>query len=144
MSEKPVGTKRLAARQHTCPKCFAPPGVPCEAKDGRERWSVHRQRLRGVTSDIIRNMPFRSSEEFYNCDAWRRVRYQALKLHGGACQLCGDRARVGAPLHVDHIKPRSKFPDLALDITNLQILCEGCNVGKGASDTTDWRSNGNR
>ncbi|MFC6439812.1 HNH endonuclease [Bowmanella sp. JS7-9] len=33
-------------------------------------------------------------------------------------------------LHVDHVKPRAKFPELALDINNLQILCETCNLGK--------------
>ncbi len=46
---------------------------------------------------------------------------------------------MGIPLHVDHIKPRSKYPDLALDINNLQILCESCNLGKGAWDETDFR-----
>lgn len=42
-------------------------------------------------------------------------------------------------IHVDHIKPRSIFPSLELDISNLQILCEACNLGKGAWDQTDWR-----
>jgi 5-methylcytosine-specific restriction endonuclease McrA len=132
--------KRFVAKSHTCPKCFAPPDVPCESKDGRARSSVHRERLKGIDSDLLRNMPFRPSSEFYSSDAWRRVRYQALKKNGGACQLCGDRPRLGKPIHVDHIKPRSKFPDLALDVNNLQILCADCNLGKGAADATDWRN----
>jgi 5-methylcytosine-specific restriction endonuclease McrA len=40
---------------------------------------------------------------------------------------------------VDHIVPRSKRPDLALDISNLQTLCGRCNRGKGSWDQTDWR-----
>lgn len=36
-------------------------------------------------------------------------------------------------------KPPSKFPDLALVLANLQILCEDCNLGKMARDQTDWR-----
>lgn len=92
-----------------------------------------------ITSDVIRNLPYVSASEFYLSESWRRVRYEALRRYGGMCQLCGERARVGMPLHVDHIKPRSKFPELALDIKNLQILCEGCNVGKGNQDDMDWR-----
>jgi len=42
-------------------------------------------------------------------------------------------------LHVDHIKPRSKYPELSLTFSNLQILCEDCNFGKSNIDQTDWR-----
>lgn len=77
--------------------------------------------------------------DFYDSDEWRHVRYRALKLHGGACQCCGNRASTGKPLHVDHIKPRSKFPELELDLNNLQVLCKDCNLGKRAWDQTDWR-----
>ncbi len=76
---------------------------------------------------------------FYQTELWRRVRYKALKLHGGCCQCCGARAGAGRPLHVDHIKPVSKFPELALELSNLQVLCADCNLGKGAWDRTDWR-----
>jgi hypothetical protein len=37
-------------------------------------------------------------------------------------------------LHVDHVKPRSKYPELALDLDNLQILCAACNTRKGDRD----------
>ncbi len=42
-------------------------------------------------------------------------------------------------MNVDLIKPRSKFPELALTLDNLQILCAACNHGKGNWDQTDWR-----
>ena len=74
--------------------------------------------------------------EFFRSRAWRELRYKALRTYGAACMACG---RTDGELHVDHIKPRSKFPELALDITNLQILCADCNLGKGAWDQTDWR-----
>lgn len=75
-------------------------------------------------------------KEFYASDEWRRVRYDALKKHGGKCQCCGSRKM---PMHVDHIKPRSKYPWLELDVDNLQVLCEDCNMGKSNRDATDWR-----
>ena len=41
-------------------------------------------------------------------------------------------------VHVDHIKPRSKYPKLALVKSNLQVMCEDCNLGKVNTDTIDW------
>jgi 5-methylcytosine-specific restriction endonuclease McrA len=40
---------------------------------------------------------------------------------------------------VDHIKPRSRFPELALDPENVQVLCDSCNRGKSCDDYTDFR-----
>lgn len=76
---------------------------------------------------------------FYTSDEWRLVRYSVLKNSNGACQCCGARGSGEIRLHVDHIKPRSQFPELALDPANLQVLCPDCNIGKRASDQTDWR-----
>lgn len=77
---------------------------------------------------------------FYNSREWRSLRYRVLKKYDGCCMLCGRNKRDhGIVLHVDHIKPRSKFPHLALVFDNLQILCEDCNMGKSNKDSTDWR-----
>jgi 5-methylcytosine-specific restriction endonuclease McrA len=73
---------------------------------------------------------------FYTSDEWLKLRYQALKKYGKTCMLCGE---VKGPVHVDHIKPRSKYPQLALDFDNLQILCVKCNLGKSNTDETDFR-----
>jgi 5-methylcytosine-specific restriction endonuclease McrA len=40
---------------------------------------------------------------------------------------------------VDHIKPRSTHPKLALAFDNLQLLCEDCNIGKSNKCDIDWR-----
>jgi 5-methylcytosine-specific restriction endonuclease McrA len=76
---------------------------------------------------------------FYNSSQWRALRYKVLKASKGCCELCGSGPTKEKPLHVDHIKPRSKFPDLDLDINNCQVMCFDCNMGKGNTDTTDWR-----
>jgi hypothetical protein len=78
----------------------------------------------------------RDAERLYR-RRWLKLRYRVLKLHGAACQCCGRKDR---PLQVDHIKPRSKFPELALSIENLQVLCCDCNFGKADIDETDWRN----
>ena len=76
--------------------------------------------------------------EFYRSIEWKRLRYDALVKYGNRCQCCGASPKDGVRLNVDHIKPRRKFPSLALDIANLQVLCAGCNAGKGNRDE-DWR-----
>ena len=80
------------------------------------------------------------SKEFYASYAWLKARYEALKTHGARCQCCGITPADGAVMNVDHIKPRYRFPELELDINNLQVLCARCNQGKGAWDNTDWRA----
>lgn len=79
------------------------------------------------------------STEFLSTYAWRKVRMEALKKYGPVCQCCGASPATGAVMNVDHIKPRKLFPELALDLDNLQILCAPCNHGKGNWDDTDWR-----
>jgi HNH endonuclease len=79
------------------------------------------------------------TEDFYQSREWLSLRYEALKRYGAICQCCGQTRSKDNPIQVDHIKSRYLHPDLALDITNLQILCKRCNMGKGYKDDTDWR-----
>lgn len=80
-----------------------------------------------------------NSDKFLESYEWRRVRMEALKKYGARCQCCGASPADGAVMNVDHIKPRKLFPQLALDVNNLQVLCHECNHGKGNWDMTDWR-----
>ena len=81
-----------------------------------------------------------STDEFLMSFEWAAMRTMAFKQYGTACQCCGASPKTGAVLNVDHIKPRKLFPELALDIKNLQVLCGPCNKGKGNWDQTDWRA----
>lgn len=74
---------------------------------------------------------------FYYSPEWRALRYRVFKTYGRVCALC--RTTEGQ-MHVDHIKPRSLFPELALVFENLQVLCRDCNLGKSNRDETDWRA----
>lgn len=87
----------------------------------------------------LKNAPHANSPDFLQSKAWKRLRIKALQKHGARCQCCGATPATGAVLNVDHIKPRLLFPDLALVLENLQVLCHECNEGKGNWDMTDWR-----
>lgn len=70
---------------------------------------------------------------------WKEIRYRVLRASNGKCSCCGASPLDGIVLNVDHIKSRIKYPELALTISNLQVLCSSCNHGKGWKDETDWR-----
>lgn len=89
---------------------------------------------------VIKSKPEPTDPEFLRSKAWQRLRYQALRACGARCQACGTTVAQGAVLNVDHIKPRRLFPQLALTLSNLQVLCSECNAGKGNWDMTDFRS----
>lgn len=74
--------------------------------------------------------------DFFETREWQTLRYKTLMRYGRKCMCCG---ASNTELHVDHIKPRSKFPELSLDPENLQVLCRACNYGKGAEFQDDFR-----
>jgi hypothetical protein len=83
-----------------------------------------------------------TADGFYRSYKWRRLRVDALEANRQrygmlACECCG-MVDVES-FHVDHIHPRSTHPELALDPANLQVLCDACNIGKGAAYATNWR-----
>ena len=57
-----------------------------------------------------------------------------LKGQGERCAYC--RCRLGDAYHVDHIIPLAKGG--SSDRRNLQILCEPCNLAKGAKHPIDY------
>lgn len=104
-------------------------------------WKASEAGTQGIPKKSKRKRKFkvkkgRGHDSFYASLPWRTLRYQALKQLGKKCACCESTT---GPFHVDHIKPRSRFPALELALSNLQILCEDCNLGKGGWDDTDWR-----
>lgn len=95
----------------------------------------------------VNSLPaFRRKDNFYRSWEWRTLRMEVLREFGAACQCCGakrgDLAMDGQPVRicVDHIKPLAKHWELRLERSNLQVLCDECNQGKGAWDETDYRA----
>ncbi len=77
-----------------------------------------------LNDDFIK---FVLSDHFYNSTDWKTKRNEILEIHENVCVQCG----ISENLSVDHIQPRSKFPERALESSNLQILCLICNSSKG-------------
>lgn len=71
-------------------------------------------------------------KDFYSSPQWcnSRGRYEALKRAGGKCECCGASGK-NVKLCVDHIRPVRKYWELRFAEENMQVLCDGCNLGKG-------------
>lgn len=158
-------SRELIRKMVSCPSCGAEKGENCFANDKTlRRKSNHHQRLvaaqREASSVIEKSKadkrakahrkPIKKkaqvskpSSDFYSSWEWKKARYEALRIHGQRCQCCGWRpgdTEYGY-LVVDHIKPRRKFPELALDVNNMQVLCNDCNMGKSNIHMDDFRQN---
>lgn len=63
------------------------------------------------------------------------VTKQTLLREDYTCQKCG--LRDVEIVEVDHILPKSIYPELKLDINNLQVLCPNCHRRKTIKDKKD-------
>ncbi len=90
-----------------------------------------------------RATPFKDkwSDAFLASPEWRALRLTVIAKYGPECMRCRYTPPKKIHVHVDHIKPRRHFPELALSFDNLQILCARCNKDKGNKHYTDYRPN---
>ena len=70
------------------------------------------------------------NDKFYSTPVWRNIRRLVLVRDHNLCVLCGS---AGPYLQVDHIKARKKFPELALEMSNLRTLCARCHSQAASS-----------
>ena len=120
-----------------CRHCGVRRGEPCRKHNGA-RVAVHRARLK----DAIRSRKTKGEgDEFYFSWEWRSLRYEVMKEQGRRCSCCGWKPTDGGHnyLVVDHILPRRTHPSHELDKSNLQVLCNECNMGKGWKSKDDFR-----
>lgn len=69
-----------------------------------------------------------------------RLRIAVFRKYGRKCLMCGSSKKV----QVDHIKPVSRFPELAKCMDNLQPLCARCNNWKSDKFLIDCRPGADR
>jgi 5-methylcytosine-specific restriction endonuclease McrA len=108
------------------------PSSPEQIKREVEWWNSltleHRDRLRAAATGAVRRKPLRKKttrEMFYRSTEWKQARELCFKVHGRKCYKCSKAAN-----QIDHVFPRSKFPELALEQSNLRPICWPCNRRK--------------
>ncbi len=91
----------------------------------------------GLTGKYDRALRKRGGKSIPYCPSpqWEQLREKVFALYGRTCMRCGSTFRPT----VDHIKPKSYYPELEFCFDNLQVLCWACNKSKSNKHETDYR-----
>ena len=106
-------------------------------RQSRISWKI---RADSMSDNELANHLHINSDMFLRSKEWRELRKKAIERYGDKCLKCGKQGTKASPINIDHIKPRKFFPELALDINNLQPLCSRCNKDKGNGQAIDYRN----
>ena len=115
-----------------------------------QQWKAERERRmrrktemrRDYEADPLRILDRDFHREFKDLGIHDEIYAEVIERSGRECAGCGRvfSTRMRKPLlHVDHIKPRVRYPSLIYVSSNLQVLCRPCNVHKHAYDGDDWK-----
>lgn len=66
------------------------------------------------------------AKRFYKSKAWLKCRAIVVIRDKYLCQKCLRQGRITKYDVVHHIKERKDYPELALDVDNLECLCHRC------------------
>ena len=105
-------------------------GGHIEKAEISKRMPIVQSRLEQLARE--RQKEIEEAEAFYRSAEWQLIRKQVIEEQGAVCQECGVGITDEFDLTVDHVNPRSRFPDGALDVSNLRVLCRRCNSRKGS------------
>ena len=77
--------------------------------------------------------------DFYQSKEWVALKKKVYKRYGRRCMATQWTEKDGITLSIDHIKPRLKYPRLALSMSNMQVLELGLNKTKSDRIISDFR-----
>ena len=75
---------------------------------------------------VVRTKYNKPTDPFYYSRPWRKLRIAVLQRDNYLCVRCLAKYRIAPAKIVHHIKPRQEYPELELEIDNLESLCNGC------------------
>lgn len=91
----------------------------------------------------LKNQQNVEATTFYKSYKWRKFRERIIKRDQEICIRCMITHNYIEKnnLEVHHIKPRSQYPELAFDETNVITLCKSCNTHLGTKGELDFKWN---
>lgn len=98
-------------------------------REGDKRMVLVNDHLKQLAEERKRRID--EMKRFYQSSEWRLLRQQIIKEKGNVCSECKKTINNPNDITVDHIFPRSKYAELALNRENMQVLCRSCNSKKG-------------
>ena len=99
---------------------------------GRSNYNLHISYTFEEISDLYRDVlnleKKKETAQYQRSLMTPKLRFDVMRRDGFRCKYCGRTEADGVKLHVDHIKPVSKGGKT--ELSNLQTLCDECNLGK--------------
>ena len=96
---------------------------------------AYRNKVEKLSDNELSKLFSSKPKNFLMSKEWKELKKLAKIKYGIKCLKCGSTKNI----NIDHVKPRKFYPELALDINNLQPLCSWCNKNKG-NKIKDYRS----
>jgi 5-methylcytosine-specific restriction endonuclease McrA len=80
-----------------------------------------------ITLEWIREL-IRSGDTspFYNTKQWNEIRERKRRAEHYECERCRAKGKHSRGMVVHHKKYLRKYPELALNFDNLELLCDDC------------------
>lgn len=100
---------------------------PTSLEDNAERWT---EELLEKIRECERNKT-KVLREYYNHYRQDDVKERLREMYRGLCCYCEGRVGVVEFGHIEHRKPKKKFPEHTYNWDNLHLACTRCNVKKG-------------
>lgn len=128
--------KQVAAYTETWNKGLAPEKQPRFGKllSEETREKMKESSKQGSESPFFTGMTDRSFGLQVR-DYWYKRKNNLIKTLGNVCAVTGKVCSF-EDLEIDHIKPLSKFPELAYEVTNIQLLCKEEHRKKSAKESS--------
>ena len=112
----------------TSVKCTVSYSSP-RGRNSYDRYQVFSyDQIRNALIEVERKAKDKESAQYQRRIMTDSLRYDVMKRDGFRCVICGQTAKDGVKLHVDHIRPVSKGGKT--ELSNLRTLCSTCNMGK--------------
>lgn len=58
-------------------------------------------------------------------------------MYKGCCSYCESKINITSYPEIEHFKPKSLYPELCFDYSNLHYSCKRCNLAKGSNYNSD-------
>ena len=101
------------------------------------------QRVRGLDVWTLRRIKKKNPHQYkriiFNMLFLRKMKKKYKKLHCVYCNkevivfYLGQIIKKDVQATADHFLPRSQYPELEFDYSNLRVCCDKCNTKKGAN-----------